>query len=106
MATNGEPQLVPRRHDDKAKALIMRQTGESIALRCKAQNEQVDAGMLPPEERITDAQIALNVKHAQERAALEIDRNNDRYDAGKKFQQLFAEMDARHLSERSQLKGG
>jgi hypothetical protein len=95
---NGQPP--PRRHDEKAKAVLVRQAGKMIEYRCHATNEQVDAGMLPAEQRLDAEQIALQVKHTEERAALEVDKNNEQCDLEKKYEGLFAEMQARQQAAR------
>lgn len=95
-----------RRHDEKAKELLVRQAGKLIEHRCHATNEQVKAGMLPPEAQLTEEQIALQMKHTEERAALGIDKNNEQYDLEKKYEGLFAALEARQQAERNETVKG
>jgi hypothetical protein len=93
----------PKHHGDKEKTLLIRQAGARERQTCSDRNEQVDAGMFPPEARMTDAQIELAVRHREEIVALEIQRNNETFDLQERYTSMTRALVARQQSERAEL---
>ena len=90
---------VARKHGPAARQIFVRQAGERQRQVCTWNNEQVAAGILPQENKLSDGEIELAVRHAQERSGMEIDKNNDECDLREKYAKLHAELDARQKSE-------
>lgn len=61
----------PRVWTEDEKSLMVKQAGEREQQACIHGNQQVDARILSADVRMSDEEIALAVKHAEERAALD-----------------------------------
>jgi hypothetical protein len=94
----------PRTWTEGEKSLMVKQAGERTRQQCVHGNEQVAARLLPVDAHMSDDEIALTIKHAEETAALDLTAQIE----GSALQYRHAcakdEMLARHRNEKAALK--